>query len=48
MSHVHHHVVSCPRRSSSRRTSRVELQFTEIASDYKVDFRVEYGKTRIG
>jgi hypothetical protein len=29
-------------------SSRVELQFTEIATGRKVDFRVEYGKTRIG
>ena len=28
--------------------SRVELQFTELATGRKVDFRVEYGKTRIG
>jgi len=29
-------------------TSRVELQFTETATGRKVDFRVEFGKTRIG
>ena len=28
--------------------SRVELQFTETATRRTVDFRVEYGKTRIG
>jgi hypothetical protein len=28
--------------------SRVELQFTETATGRKVDFRVEFGKTRIG
>jgi hypothetical protein len=28
--------------------SRVQLQFTETATGRKVDFRVEYGKTRIG
>ena len=28
--------------------SRVELQFTEAATGRKVDFRVEFGKTRIG
>jgi hypothetical protein len=29
-------------------SSRVELQFTETATGNKVDFRVEFGKTRIG
>jgi len=29
-------------------SSRVELQFTETATGRKVDFRVEFGKTRIG
>ena len=29
-------------------SSRVELQFTELASGYSVDFRVEYRKTRVG
>ncbi|MFL5947536.1 MAG: hypothetical protein ACJ743_03660 [Gaiellaceae bacterium] len=29
-------------------SSRVELQFTETATGNKVDFRTEYGKTRIG
>jgi hypothetical protein len=29
-------------------SSRVELQFTETATRDKVDFRVEFGKTRIG
>lgn len=29
-------------------SSRVELQFTEAATGRKVDFRVEFGKTRIG
>jgi len=28
--------------------SRVQLQFTETATGARVDFRVEYGKTRIG
>ena len=28
--------------------SRVELQFTETATGRKVDFRTEFGKTRIG
>src|SRR3954449_2626320 len=28
--------------------SRVQLQFTELATGRTVDFRVEYGKTRIG
>ena len=29
-------------------SSRVELQFTETATGKKVDFRVEFGKTRVG
>jgi len=29
-------------------SSRVELQFTETATGRKVDFRVEFGKTKIG
>jgi hypothetical protein len=29
-------------------SSRVELQFTETATGRKVDFRVEYGTTKIG
>ena len=29
-------------------SSRVELQFTETATGNKVDFRTEFGKTRIG
>ena len=29
-------------------SSRVELQFTQTATGNKVDFRVEFGKTRIG
>jgi hypothetical protein len=29
-------------------SSRVELQFTETATGRRVDFRVEFGKTRIG
>jgi len=29
-------------------SSRVELQFNETATGRKVDFRVEFGKTRIG
>jgi hypothetical protein len=29
-------------------SSRVELQFTETATGRKVDFRVEFGRTRIG
>ena len=28
--------------------SRVQLEFTEAATGRKVDFRVEYGRTRIG
>ena len=36
------------RKNGEGTTSRVELRFTETATGRTVDFRVEYGKTRIG
>ena len=36
------------RKNGEGTSSRVELQFTETATGRKVDFRVEFGKTRIG
>lgn len=36
------------RKNGDGTSSRVELQFTETATGNKVDFRVEFGKTRIG
>src|SRR4051812_90443 len=48
------HVILAPgwtyvvKKNGEGTTSRVELQFTETATRRTVDFRVEYGKTRIG
>lgn len=48
------HVVLAPgwtyvvRKNGEGTASRVELQFTELATGRNVDFRVEYGKTKIG
>ncbi|MFL6033443.1 MAG: hypothetical protein ACJ74I_00035 [Gaiellaceae bacterium] len=36
------------RKNGDGTSSGVELQFTETATGNKVDFRVEFGKTRIG
>jgi len=36
------------RKNGDGTTSRVELRFKESATGKTVDFRVEYGKTRIG
>jgi hypothetical protein len=48
------HVVLAPgwsyvvQKNGEGTSSRVELQFTQAATGRKVDFRVEYGKTKFG